>query len=122
MEENPYKAPVRFKAKRLPLDAPLTPRTLFRIVVASIGVWTLFDGCRYLLSAAVCIAGLTAAEDGSSPQAYTVIGAVEIVFGFLALSGLLPFEALAFPHYRVDETEEANDENGRPPEEGKPAA
>ena len=122
MEENPYKAPVRFKAKRSPLDAPLTPRTLFRIVVSLIGVWCLFEGCRYLVSAALCVVGMMQPESGTSAPAYAVLGSVEIVLGFLALSGLLPFEALAFPQFRVDTTEGEDDENGHAPEREKPPA
>lgn len=104
----------------MPETTDFTPRVVFRLVIASVGLWYLFEGARYLLSAALWIARLIEPQDGNSIQAYAVTGMVEVVVGFLAMCGLLPLESLAFPPHR--DAPDADSDETRTMEEDEPTA
>ena len=74
----------------------MTPRNIFRVVVATLGLYGCCSGALYVIDGLLYSFGLFQLQH-SEPKFYAARGGIEIVLSILVLKGLPPFVDLAFP-------------------------
>lgn len=74
----------------------MTPRNLFRVIVATAGLLLVGYGVLYLVDGLLFALGLFELQH-SSPRFYAARGAIEMVIGFAVMRGIPPLVDIAFP-------------------------
>ena len=115
MDNNPYTSPTPFEHNPPTGTAAFTPQSVFRLAIASIGVWRLIEGFMWLFQATFAVL-----FHGEGMEIwYAARGALEIIIALLAISGRWPFSALVrlfdgnSPDRRYDEMPLLTDEESQ---------
>ena len=75
----------------------MTPRTIFRIIIATVGLLLFFYGVLYLFDGVSFVLGLADPPLHTTSKWYAVRGGFEMVLGLFVMRGLPMFLDLAFP-------------------------
>jgi hypothetical protein len=97
----------------------MSPRNLFRIIVATAGLVIFCYGVLFLLDSLLFAVGLYQLQH-SSPSYYATRGVLEMIIGVVIMRGIPPLADLAFPPDESnpkpsDNSEKKNDESGGNP-------
>jgi len=86
----------------------MQPKDIFRIIVASLGLYIIYSGIHDLTTSVLYTLNLDEftsgplSQQGVYPRFFAARGAIELVIGFLTTNGFIPFTSLAFPENTDD--------------------
>jgi hypothetical protein len=95
----------------------MTPRTVFRIIIATVGLTLFFYGVLFLFDALGFAIGLADIPAHYTVKWYAARAVFEMVLGLFVMRGIPPFLDIAFPE---DAEKEPDLDNS--PEDSKPNA
>ena len=101
----------------------MTPRDIFKIIVASVGLYLVYHGVMDLITGFTYTLHLTDYPPGAyegTNKFFAVQGVMEIVVGIGWMAGFFPFVNLAFPEKPQDESENGTEEQQE--DQGTPSA
>ena len=82
----------------------MTPRNIFRIIVATAGLVAVCYGAMFLIDGLLYTLGLFQLQH-SSPKYYGARGAIQLLLGLMLLRGIPPRAAFAFPPEKPSDRE-----------------
>lgn len=89
----------------------MTPRQLFRVVAATLGLWYFLRGVMYVFDALTFALGLAKPfEEHYTVHWYAVRGIFEMLLGFFVMGGVPAFERIAFPRHPKEMADGTGDE------------
>ena len=94
----------------------MSPRQLFRVGIAVLGVWLMFKGMLYMLDVAMIYAHVMrppGEQRGTSMYSCGVIGSFHLIAGFSMMCGLPAIDRIAFPRHHREMVEDGTPEVAR---------
>lgn len=92
----------------------MSPRQLFRVGAALIGLWHILLGMLLLLDAAMMAAHIYNPPEqlGNTMYSYGTVGGFRIFMGFLVMCGFPAFDRMAFPRHHRESADDGTATDG----------